>query len=165
MARGALADIQMSFLVLLGSSNEPQTVAVTQVEWRLAMWERGKLRGLRADEVSLCVIDPYKTESRSLAEHVIATAAASPALMLFPAKGTPFLPGDLCFSSQWDFSCYLWLEAWKSWLIIYSTLFLTHSLAQLFFHLLHFCAPFTDLLRDLCASRTIWKAWGHLGAV
>lgn len=139
--------------MLLGSSNEPQAVVVIRAEWWLAERERRKLRGLRADKVSLCVIDPHETQSCSLGEQVIASAAAFPALMLFPTKGTLFMTGDLCFFSQWGFSCYLWLEAWKSWLINYSTLSLKYSLAQLFFRLLHFYAPFMELLRHSCASR------------
>lgn len=83
----------------------------------------------------------------------------------FLSKDRPFLPGELCFSSLWDFSCYLRLEAWKGWLKSCSVVSLKHSLAQLFFHLLHVYASSMDLLRYLCASRTIWKAWGHLGTV
>lgn len=40
--------------MFLGSLNEPQAVAVTRVEWQLAVWERSKLRVLRAGEVEAC---------------------------------------------------------------------------------------------------------------
>lgn len=75
-----------------------------------------------------CAWLTHTGHSHSLGEHVVvAAAAAFPALMFFPTKGRRFLRGSLCFSSQWAFPCYLWLEVWKSWLINYSTLSLKHS--------------------------------------
>lgn len=109
----------------------------SKASWRV--WERMKWS---------CAWLTHTGHSHSLGEQVV-VAAAFLALMFFPKKGRPFLRGGLCFSSQWAFSCYSWLEVWKSWLIDYSTLSLKHSwvLAN------YFSSSYTSMHHS-------WTCWG-----
>lgn len=138
--------LRSHFLCSLASSNEPHIV-VMRVGGRAGEGDEG--RGSKT-----CV-------GLTLTGHGTPHQGRGFLLLLSQPKHTApaWTP---VLSSQGDFSCYLLLEAWKSWLTRYSSPSSKHTFAQLFSNLLHFCATFMNLLRDF---PVICKAWVHLGAV
>lgn len=121
-------------------------------EWGRA--GRGKWRQMKE---SLHGIDPHRAPTGWGGD-----CCCSPSPHAFPNQRHTVPAWRPVLSSQWDLSCYLLLEAWKSWLTYFSSPSSKHTFAQLFSHLLHFCATFIGLLRDF---PTICEAWVPLGAV
>lgn len=148
--------LRSDFLCSLAFSNEPHVAVVMRVGGRAG---QSSVRELKARKVK--PLWAWPTRGMGPLTRWMGYCCCFPSPRAFPDQRKTVPAWRAVLSSHWDFSCYVWLKGWKSWLINYSSLSSKHSFAQLFSHL-RFCAAFVDLLRDF---PTICKAWVHLGAV